>query len=60
MGCYLIVNNQLSVGQLVSAELIISGIFVSLVKLPQTLESIYDYETSQYKISGAMKGQVNE
>ena len=60
MGCYLIIKNQLSVGQLVSAELIISGIFVSLVKLPQTLESVYDYETSQYKIAGAMKGHHHE
>ena len=60
IGCYLILNNQLSVGQLVSAELIISGIFVSLVKLPKTLESVYDYETSQYKIAGAMKGHHHE
>lgn len=56
LGCYLIFTNQLSVGQLVSAELIISGITVSLLKLPQTLESVYDYETSQYKIAGVMKG----
>ncbi len=50
IGCYLIKANQLSVGQLVSAEIIISGIFIPLAKLPLTLESVYDYETSKLKI----------
>jgi ABC-type bacteriocin/lantibiotic exporter with double-glycine peptidase domain len=54
-GSYLIQINQLSVGQLVSAEIIVSGIFISLLKLPQTLESVFDYETSQYKIAKAIK-----
>ena len=51
VGCYLIKINQLSVGQLVSAEIIISGIFIPLSKLPLTLEAVYDYETSKYKIT---------
>jgi ABC-type protease/lipase transport system fused ATPase/permease subunit len=54
VGCYLIKMNQLSVGQLVSAEIIISGIFIPLSKLPLTLEAVYDYETSKYKIAKAM------
>ncbi len=57
VGCYLIKINQLSVGQLVSAEIIISGIFIPLSKLPLTLEAVYDYETSKYKIKKAMEGQ---
>jgi hypothetical protein len=56
LGSYLIKINQLSVGQLVSAEIIISGIFIPLSKLPQTLEAVYDYETSKYKISKAVGG----
>lgn len=56
LGCYLIKINQLSVGQLVSAEIIISGIFIPLSKLPLTLEAVYDYETSKYKISKALGG----
>ncbi len=56
LGCYLIKIGQLSVGQLVSAEIILSGIFVPLAKLPQTLEAIYDYETSKYKIQKAFSG----
>jgi ABC-type bacteriocin/lantibiotic exporter with double-glycine peptidase domain len=54
VGCYLITINQLSVGQLVSAEIIISGIITPLSKLPLTLEAVYDYETSKYKINDAM------
>lgn len=57
VGCFLIKINQLSVGQLVSAEIIISGIFIPLSKLPKTLEAVYDYETSKYKIAKAMGGQ---
>ena len=60
LGCYLIQINQLSIGQLVSAEIIISGIFIPLSKLPLTLEAIYDYETSKFKIDKAIAGEVNE
>lgn len=54
VGCYLIKINELSVGQLVSAEIIISGIFIPLSKLPLTLEAIYDYEASKFKIDKAL------
>lgn len=58
LGIYLIQINQLSVGQLVSAEIIISGILSSLIKLPKTLEAIYDYETSVYKLNYALGDSV--
>jgi hypothetical protein len=60
LGCYLIKINQLSVGQLVSAEIIVSGIFIPLSKLPLILEAIYDYEASKFKISMALTGNSNE
>lgn len=59
-GIYLIQQNQLSVGQLVSAEIILSGISLSLLKLPHTLESVFDYETSKYKIKKALSGASHE
>lgn len=58
IGSYLIHLNQLSVGQLVAAELIASGIMSSLVKLPDALESLYDFETSFYKIQKAIGGEI--
>lgn len=54
VGAYLIELDQLSVGQLVAAELIVSGIMQSLLKLPSSLESLYDFETSHYKIGKAL------
>lgn len=55
LGVYFIQMNSLSIGQLVSAEIIISGIFGTLTKYPQTLESLYDFETSLYKIKKAQR-----
>lgn len=60
VGIYLIQIDELSIGQLVSAEIILSGILLSLSKFPKTLESIYDYETSQIKINYALKGGHND
>jgi chromate transport protein ChrA len=60
VGLYLVQSNQLSVGQLVSAEIILSGILVSLLKLPQTMEDLYDYETSEFKISKALNLEVHD
>jgi ABC-type bacteriocin/lantibiotic exporter with double-glycine peptidase domain len=55
LGVYFIQMDSLSIGQLVSAEIIISGIFGALTKYPQTLESLYDFETSLYKIKKAQR-----
>ncbi len=58
-GSWLIQINQLSIGQLVSAEIIFSGITVSLNKLPTALESLYEFETNIYKLVKA-KGEYHE
>jgi ABC-type bacteriocin/lantibiotic exporter with double-glycine peptidase domain len=58
-GTWMVQSEQLSIGQLVSAEIIFSGIMVSLNKLPSALEGFYDYETSIYKLMKA-KGEVHE
>ncbi len=55
-GCYLVNINQLSLGQLVSAEIIVSGIFIAINKLPYSLEAIYDFETSKYKLKKVFGG----
>jgi ABC-type bacteriocin/lantibiotic exporter with double-glycine peptidase domain len=54
-GAYLVQSNQLSIGQLVSAEIILSNILISLSKLPDILEGMYDFETSLYKLNKAKK-----
>lgn len=57
-GIHLIQIDSLSIGQLVSAEIIASNIFMNLVKLPKLLEGFYDFETSCYKIDYAKVGGV--
>lgn len=54
-GIYLIELKQLSVGQLVSAEIIITGIMVSVTKLPKTMEALYDLDTSRIKMKLALE-----
>lgn len=57
-GTLLVQSDQLSVGQLVSAEIIFSNIMISLNKVPDTLEGIYDFETSFYKLAKA-RGELD-
>ncbi|MDG5488254.1 ABC transporter transmembrane domain-containing protein [Sphingomonas sp. BGYR3] len=42
LGGWLIIQNQLSIGQLVAAELILSGVFYGIAQLGFYLESLYD------------------
>lgn len=55
LGIYLIEVDQLSIGQLIAAEIILSGILQSVAKLPSTLESLFDFETSVFKLKKALK-----
>ncbi len=57
-GIYLIGVGQLSIGQLIAAEIILSGILQAISKLPETLEALYDFETSIYKLNKAL-GEVS-
>lgn len=42
LGGFLVMDGQLTLGQLVAAELIVSGVLVSLSKFGKQLESVYD------------------
>ena len=55
IGIFLIESDQFSIGQLIAAEIILSGILQSISKLPSTLESLYDFETSVFKLKKALK-----
>lgn len=54
VGIYLIEKGELSIGQLVAAEIVLSGIMVSALKFPKTMEDLYDFETSKIKIEYAL------
>jgi hypothetical protein len=59
-GIFLIELNQLSIGQLIASEIILTGVLVSLDKLPGTLESFYDFETNMYKLKKAFKEKTHD
>lgn len=51
LGGWLIIQNQLSIGQLVAAELILSGVFYGISQLGTYLESFYDLAGSLEELS---------
>ncbi len=57
VGIYLIEQANISVGQLVAAEIILTGIMVSISKFPKTMEALYDLETSKIKIERALEAK---
>lgn len=54
VGIFLIGTSEISVGQIVAAEIILTGIMVSVSKLPKTMEALYDFETSKIKMENAL------
>jgi putative ABC transport system ATP-binding protein len=50
IGGYLVINRQLTLGQLVAAELIVSTVLASLIKFGKQLESFYDLMAGVNKI----------
>jgi putative ABC transport system ATP-binding protein len=55
IGGYLVINEQLTLGQLVAAELIVSGLLGSLLKTGKLLESFYDLVASTAKLDSLIQ-----
>jgi putative ABC transport system ATP-binding protein len=51
LGGWLIIQNQLSIGQLVAAELILSGVFYGISQLGTYIEAFYDLSASLEELS---------
>lgn len=54
LGGYLIINNQLSLGQLVASEIVLGTLIYGFKRLGALLESYYDLIASAGKINGAL------
>jgi putative ABC transport system ATP-binding protein len=50
VGGWLVIENALSLGQLVAAELILSAVFFSLTRAPGLLEEVYEVCAALYKL----------
>lgn len=55
MGCYLVIINQLSPGQLVASELILGAMLASFKRLPSMMENFYDMNASIQKIQHLLR-----
>jgi len=55
IGCYLIINKEINIGQLVASEIVIILIMNAIEKVVNNLDSVYDVLTSLEKL-----GQVND
>ena len=60
LGGYLVITNQITVGQFVAAELIISGILYSVKTLDDKLESFYDLAAGLDKVGELLQIPVVE
>lgn len=50
LGGYLVINDQLSLGQLVAAEIVLGGLIYTFKRFGLLLENYYDLLASEYKI----------
>lgn len=58
LGGYLVIQNQLSLGQLVAAELLVNGILLGFIKLGNYLRDYYDTLAASSKVSQVMPHEL--
>ena len=54
IGGYLVINNQLSLGQLVAAEIVLGAVIYALKRVGILLENYYDLKASQHKLENVL------
>lgn len=55
LGGYLVINNQLSLGQLVAAEIVLGALIYTFRRFGVLLENYYDLVASEHKINAVIK-----
>ncbi len=55
LGAILVTRNQLTLGQLVAAEIVVTNVLISLAKFQKHLEAFYDLAAGLDKIEGLME-----
>lgn len=60
LGGYLVINNQLSLGQLVAAEIVLGALIYGFKRFSIILESYYDLLSSEYKLDSVLNLPVEE
>ncbi len=60
MGGYLVINNQLSLGQLVAAEIVLGAIIYAFKRFGILLENYYDLKAAQSKLEKVLNLPIDE
>lgn len=60
MGGYLVINNQLSLGQLVAAEIVLGALIYAFKRFGVLLENYYDLKASQSKLEEVLRLPIDE
>jgi ABC-type bacteriocin/lantibiotic exporter with double-glycine peptidase domain len=60
MGGYLVINNQLSLGQLVAAEIVLGALIYGFKRFGVLLENYYDLRASQTKLEKVLDLPIDE
>jgi ABC-type bacteriocin/lantibiotic exporter with double-glycine peptidase domain len=60
MGGYLVINNQLSLGQLVAAEIVLGALIYAFRRFGVLLEHYYDLKASQSKLKEVLSLPIDE
>lgn len=60
MGGYLVINNQLSLGQLVAAEIVLGALIYAFKRFGVLLENYYDLKASQSKLEKVLNLPMDE
>lgn len=59
LGSYLVIEGQLSLGQLVAADIVVALVAQNLTKLPKLFEKYYDLAAALHKLEKATHGAPN-
>lgn len=60
MGGYLVINNQLSLGQLVAAEIVLGALIYAFKRFGALLEDFYDLKASQSKLEKVLNLPIDK
>ena len=60
LGGYLVINNQLSLGQLVAAEIVLGALIYAFKRFGTLLENYYDLRTAQERIATVLELPIDE
>lgn len=60
VGCFLLVNQKINIGEFIAAEIVILSIIASVEKIIKNLDTVYDVLTAVEKLSSVTENSIEE